>query len=95
MWCFPPTYNKDEVVSDNIEYGDHVEPLLRILPVKLILPTISNVYAGVELFIPSLLFVSSQNNRLSPVIPVPFPYAIYPYVSETLPPPPPLNKTPF
>ena len=83
-------------MADSIDgNGVHTEPLLKTLPVKLILPPTSNVYAGVELFIPSLSFVSSQNNRLSPVIPVPFPYAIYPYVSETLPPPPPLNKTPF
>ncbi len=70
-------------------------PSALTIPVALISPVVSTSYNGVELFIPSLSFVSSQNNRLSPVIPVPFPYAIYPYVSETLPPPPPLNKTPF
>ena len=62
LWCFPPTYNTDEVVSDNIEYGDQTEPLLKILPVKLIFPLTSNVYAGDILFTPSLLFVVSQCN---------------------------------
>ena len=62
LWCFPPTYNTVEVVSDNNEYGVYVEPLLKIFPVKLIVPPISNVYAGVVLFTPSLLFVVSQCN---------------------------------
>ena len=62
MWCFPPTYIVAVVVSDNNEYGDHVFPLLKTSPVKLIVPPISNVYAGVVLFTPSLLFVVSQCN---------------------------------
>ena len=63
MWCFPPTYNIDEVVSDNIDgNGAQVEPLLKTLPVKLISPETCKLYAGVVVFIPSLLFVVSQCN---------------------------------
>ena len=62
VWCNPPTYNTDEVVSDSIGIGFHILPLLKTLPVKLILPYTSNVYAGVVLFTPSLLFVISQCN---------------------------------
>ncbi len=51
-------------------------PSALTIPVALISPVVSISYNGIELFIPSLLFVSSQNNWLSPVIPVPFPYAI-------------------
>jgi hypothetical protein len=62
LWCFPPTYNTVEVVSDNNEYGVYVEPLLKIFPVKLISPETCKLYAGVVVFIPSLLFVVSQCN---------------------------------
>ena len=62
MWCFPPTYIVAVVVSDNNQYGDHTEPLLKTLPVKLISPETCKLYAGVVVFIPSLLFVVSQCN---------------------------------
>ena len=60
--CIRDRYNTDGVVSDNIKYGDHAEPLLKILPVKLIFPITSNVYAGVVLFTPSLLTAVFQCN---------------------------------
>ncbi len=62
VWCNPPTCNTVEVVSDNNEYGVYVEPLFKILPVKLISPDTSNVYAGVVLFTPSLLTAVFQCN---------------------------------
>ena len=50
-------------MADSIDgNGAHTEPLLKTLPVKLILPATSSVYAGVVLFTPSLLFVVSHCN---------------------------------
>ena len=42
-----------------------------MLPVKLILPDTSNVYAGVVVFIPSLLLVVSHCNVSVVIAPVP------------------------
>jgi hypothetical protein len=76
-------------VSDNISIGFHVLPLLKTLPEKLISPDTSNVYPGVDCFIPSLSFVVSQWRFVSDcIVPVPLPINSLFYVKVVAPVPP-------